>query len=472
MFNKKLTFISAILTAALMTGCAENSAPYGAGNGSVTYIVKDEHSVSDFGGDASYGGTGAVSGESPEDDGSEVMCSDTKTVGYHELEKIPAGMTYGKILKTLGKTAAFGYSNYRQYLTFDNRLIQLHFNSKNDICPYSGIELFNNALPLRKEKSFGHAIVTNDNSGLVTYFTQHYLTKENFLTCMQLIITDNTKIVFENGSCATADDLEKAGTAVRFETDDLEMYSYPPQTVCTKATIVELEPTVVEPPYDETLDDGSVKTYYPDGVTVTRLADGGVETYLPYIGGAVIEYTPPEPDPDAFVDTEELFHSLTAVNREQMSDIPANTSYGDILEKLGNTQAYGQSNYRQYVTDDDRIIQLYFDSKDDLCPYSGAELYDRALPLKYGGDNPAGMIYGILGRDGGFFTHYDTYDGHYTDKITGDYLITNDAEIVFEDGSPATANDMKPDDPVFVWSDYVLESYPEQRHCTKIIILK
>ncbi len=60
----------------------------------------------------------------------------------------------------------------------------------------------------------------------------------------------------------------------------------------------------------------------------------------------------------------------------------------------------------------------------------------------------------------------------YTDKITGDYLITNEAEIVFEDGSPATADDMKLDDSVFVRSEYVLYSYPEQRHCTKIIILK
>ena len=82
------------------------------------------------------------------------------------------------------------------------------------------------------------------------------------------------------------------------------------------------------------------------------------------------------------------------------------------------------------------------------------------------------MIYGILGRDGSFFTHYDIYDGHYTDRITGDYHITNDAEIVFEDGSPAAEDDLKPDDPVLVRSDYAFYSYPAQRHCTKIILLK
>lgn len=475
MFNKKLIFVSTILTAALMTGCAENGAPYGAGYGNTDSRrpqVESGSDIGDTGGcDSSYGGTGAVSSKPTEDiePDDEGLFADTKTVSYPELEQIPANMTYGEILKTLGKTAAFGRSNYRQYLTFDNRLIQLHFDSKDDICPYSGVELFNNALPLKKESSFGHAIVINDNSGHVTYFSQNYSTKELSLTSMVLLVNDNTKFKFENGLKATEDDFKKAGTAVRFETDGVEMYSNPPQTICTKITIVDLEPTPVAAPYDETLDDGSVKTYYPDGVTVTKFPGGGVETYLPYPDGGVVEYKPPQPDHDYTVDTEDLFHELTTVNREQMSSIPANTSYGDILEKLGSTQAYGQSNYRQYVTDDDRIIQLCFDSTDDLCPYSGEELYDRALPLRYDGETPDGMIYGILGRDGGFFTHYDTY---YTDSITGDYIMTSDAEIIFEDGTPATKDDLKPEARVFVQGDYVLESYPGRRHCTKIVILK
>lgn len=488
MFNKKLTFVSAILTAALMTGCAENSAPYGAGDGSVTYIVKSaETSVADFCGDASYGGAGSVSGEPAEDDRAEVMCRDTKTVGYHELEQIPAGLTYGEILKTLGKTAAFGYSNYRQYLTFDNRLIQLHFDSKDDVCPYSGIELFNNALPLRKENDFGHGIVINDNSGHVTYLTQHYSTKELSLTSMVLLVNDNTKLKFENGLKATEADFQKAGTAVRFETDGVEMYSNPPQTVCTKITIVDLEPTAVEPPYDETLDDGSVKTYYPDGVTVTKFPSGGVETYLPYPDGGVVKYVPPQNTPsenDPSESEDLLGYDTVRVTKEQLSDIASDTSYADILEKLGKTQAFGQPKYRQYVTEDDRIIQLYFESKDELCPYSGAELYERALPLEYDGEKPDDMSYGLLAGGGTFFTHYMEYyntdEGRidiYTDAdgnrhITGEYLMTRDAEIVFEDGTPASADDLKPETAVLVQSDYTLESYPGRMHCTKIVILK
>ena len=206
------------------------------------------------------------------------------------------------------------------------------------------------------------------------------------------------------------------------------------------------------------------------GVSSTVFSNGGVQIDHPDEG--YVEYIPPqntssEIDPS---ETEELLgHDTVRVTEEELADIAANTSYGEILEKLGKTQAFGQFKYRQYVTEDDRIIQLYFESKDELCPYSGAELYERALPLKYDGEAPEGTFYGLLAGNGRFITYLVGSENPY---ITGCYLMTRDAEIVFEDGSPATADDMKPDDPVLVRSDYALYSYPEQRHCTKIIILK
>ena len=206
------------------------------------------------------------------------------------------------------------------------------------------------------------------------------------------------------------------------------------------------------------------------GVSSTVFSNGGVQIDHPDEG--YVEYIPPqntssEIDPS---ETEELLgHDTVRVTEEELADIAANTSYGEILEKLGKTQAFGQFKYRQYVTEDDRIIQLYFESKDELCPYSGAELYERALPLKYDGEAPEGTFYGLLAGNGRFIPYLVGSENPY---ITGCYLMTRDAEIVFEDGSPATADDMKPDDPVLVRSDYALYSYPEQRHCTKIIILK
>lgn len=206
------------------------------------------------------------------------------------------------------------------------------------------------------------------------------------------------------------------------------------------------------------------------GVSSIVFSNGGVQIDHPDEG--YVEYIPPqntssEIDPS---ETEELLcHDTVMVTEEELADIAANTSYGEILEKLGKTQAFGQFKYRQYVTEDNRIIQLYFESKDELCPYSGTELYERALPLKYDGEAPEGTFYGLLAGNGRFITYLAGSENPY---ITGCYLMTSDAEIVFEDGSPATADDMKPDDPVLVRSDYALYSYPEQRHCTKIIILK
>lgn len=200
----------------------------------------------------------------------------------------------------------------------------------------------------------------------------------------------------------------------------------------------------------------------------TVFSNGGVQIDHPDEG--YVEYIPPQNTSSDDSESEDLLsYDTVRVTAEQLSDIAADTSYADILEKLGKTQAFGQPKYRQYVTDDDRIIQLHFESKDDLCPYSGAELYERAMPLKYNGKVPGGMFYGLLAGDGGFVT-YET--GSDNKGITGGYIGARDAEIIFEDGTPASENDLKPETAVFIKSDYTLEIYPEQMHCTKIVILK
>lgn len=57
-------------------------------------------------------------------------------------------------------------------------------------------------------------------------------------------------------------------------------------------------------------------------------------------------------------------------------------------------------------------------------------------------------------------------------KITGDYLDLRDAEIVYENGLPASKIGLKPGTPVIVECDEIFESYPAQMHCTKVTILK
>lgn len=459
-----------------MTGCSMNNSPADAPNGTLT------GNYATGGADSSRGPTNyelnspASSLENNNDD----TTFNTAYVALKELMEIPANTSYGEILDKLGKTSGIGNPLYRQYITYDNRLIQLKFDNPDDICPYSGAELFGRAMPLDGPAgiSAGHyGILAVDGSIIVD---GRYSGNSAYL------ITNDAEIVFENGTPATEDNL-KPETAVLVEFDNV-LYGAPEQWHCTKIIILDsVKPAPVEAPYDEALDDGSVITYYPDGVTETKFPSGGVETYLPYPGGGIVEYTLPQ-NPSPAIDHSELEDLLgydtVRVTKQQLSDIETNTSYADILEKLGKTQAFGQSKYRQYITDDNRIIQLYFESKDDLCPYSGAELYERALPLEYDGEKPEDMSYGLLAGDGTFFTYYMEYyntdDGKidiYTDAdgnrhITGDRLMTSDAEIVFEDGTPAAKEDLKPETAVFVQSDYTLESYPGQRHCTKIVILK
>lgn len=174
---------------------------------------------------------------------------------------------------------------------------------------------------------------------------------------------------------------------------------------------------------------------------------------------------------DPFAGQDLLMYITVKVSAEQMKALPADLSYADILEKLGNTQAFGQPKYRQYVTEDNRIIQLHFESKDDICPYSGEELYDRAMPLKYNGEIPDGMFYGLLVGNGKFVTHLQR-TGNGMENIEGGHLNTKDAKIFFEDGTPASEDDLKPETAVFIASDCTLETYPVQMHCTKIVLLK
>ena len=65
---------------------------------------------------------------------------------------------------------------------------------------------------------------------------------------------------------------------------------------------------------------------------------------------------------------------------------------------------------------------------------------------------------------------YSDYKGS---KIVNlDRLYTENAEIVFEDGSAASKEDIKPGTAVLVQYDTIEECYPGNIYCTKVVILK
>ncbi|MDE7360638.1 MAG: hypothetical protein K2N38_01755 [Oscillospiraceae bacterium] len=110
--------------------------------------------------------------------------------------------------------------------------------------------------------------------------------------------------------------------------------------------------------------------------------------------------------------------------------------------------------------------------------------YADMLPSEYEEGIPDEMIYGIMTEIDRLMISHMTYyhtDEHkraiYTDKngerhISCDRLKTNDAEIVFEDGTPASEDDLTPGTAVHVQYEVILETFPGQMICTKIIILQ
>ncbi len=114
--------------------------------------------------------------------------------------------------------------------------------------------------------------------------------------------------------------------------------------------------------------------------------------------------------------------------------------------------------------------------------------YGDMLPLEYEDWMPEGT-YGIMTDMDGYMVSYATcgstvvdgkrktdiyidYDGNR--YVTIDSLDTEKAkaEIVFEDGTPASEDDLTPGTAMLVQYDTALESWPEVIYCTKIIILQ
>lgn len=110
------------------------------------------------------------------------------------------------------------------------------------------------------------------------------------------------------------------------------------------------------------------------------------------------------------------------------------------------------------------------------------EKYGQMLPNDYT-DIPRDVLYGIMTDiDGLMVSHmkYTDSDGIPDIYVNGDgektlmldFLNTKSAEIEFEDGSPASEEDLAPGTGVYVVYDYIDESYPGKIYCTRVIIVE
>lgn len=169
---------------------------------------------------------------------------------------------------------------------------------------------------------------------------------------------------------------------------------------------------------------------------------------------------------------DDVNHDTARVTSEQIKAIKAGTSYKDIIASLPNTANYGHNGLRQYIVDDDKLLVLRFDNINDVCDLSGNDLLSSAKSYKYPGENqPKPSDESLLSAYG------IVIDDDFISCIGNDgsecySLLTNDAEIVFEDGTAATKDDISLMRGVVIFFDYTLDSSPPQAHCKKVIILK
>lgn len=107
--------------------------------------------------------------------------------------------------------------------------------------------------------------------------------------------------------------------------------------------------------------------------------------------------------------------------------------------------------------------------------------YGQMLPTDYT-DIPQEVTYGIMTDIDGLIVSHMKYvsDGKteiYTDRegekvAELNYINTQNAEIVFENGSIASEEDLTPGSAVFVEYDVRYETYPGKMRCTRIVILQ
>ncbi len=169
---------------------------------------------------------------------------------------------------------------------------------------------------------------------------------------------------------------------------------------------------------------------------------------------------------------DDVNYDTARVTSAQIKAIKAGTSYKEIISSLPNTANYGHGGLRQYIVDDDKLLVLRFDNINDVCDLSGSDLLSSAKSYKYPGENqpkPSDesllSAYGIV-IDDDFISCIGNDDSECYS------LLTNDAEIIFEDGSPATEDDISLMRGVLIFFDYTLDSFPPQAHCKKVMILK
>lgn len=131
---------------------------------------------------------------------------------------------------------------------------------------------------------------------------------------------------------------------------------------------------------------------------------------------------------DSSIGSEDLYLPPVTVTRGQMDEIPEGLSWGGLVSILGDTAQYGCETLHVYLTDSNGVIIIDYDHHDpnEICPFSGAELYDSAVPLELDGSLPetvsGDMDYAVILK---YYSHSSLCMTMYNGMIAVGYCVPN-----------------------------------------------
>lgn len=168
----------------------------------------------------------------------------------------------------------------------------------------------------------------------------------------------------------------------------------------------------------------------------------------------------------------EMTTEVTKVTTEQLSAIPAKSTYAAIIDTLGAGANFGRSGLQLYKVDGTRLLVLNFDDLNDVCPLSGENLAKSAVSLEppktadqYLNRQDSTWYYGVMADKDFMYCDRDEcgYCLSYTHMTYG---------ISYADGTEAELSEINQmHRRVLVEIPTMLESYPPIAEVSQVILI-
>lgn len=167
-----------------------------------------------------------------------------------------------------------------------------------------------------------------------------------------------------------------------------------------------------------------------------------------------------------------IYGEIINIKSSQLQNIKANTTYKSILEQFGYSANFGYKFVTEYSVDNDKLLILRYKNPEERCPLSGSQLLQTAVPLvtKYNNlKEHTGYCVVVEKFDSGLLVSNPQYQA-LDATLLG---ISDNTQLVFENGEKATMNDIKVSKGIVVTHDKISETtYPAGMKAFKIVILK